>query len=296
MRIEDAKAFIIKNARPLELSLYRYFFENGTREAVIEELAKYQNEDGGFGHGLEADNWNPDSNPIAVNDALITLYRIGGLDATSPIVQRIVSYLSSHDSFDEEKRRWLFCIDSNANYPHAVWWEKGEGDGINGFNPTVSLAAFMVCYGNDIDYYAAIVREAVANLKDAGEIAGDALKCYLLAYELLSVNNRKDVVDLPQFFKLLQHKLGETICKDKEKYGKEYVSAPSDFFDGRYIEFIHPDMQKWIADEKEVLTQMQKDDGGFDITWIWYNDYPEFEKARTWWRPRVTLDKLLFVI
>ena len=37
------------------------------------------------------------------------------------------------------------------------------------------------------------------------------------------------------------------------------------------------------------------DDGGFDITWKWYTPYPdEYEQARAWWRPRITIEKLIF--
>ena len=48
--------------------------------------------------------------------------------------------------------------------------------------------------------------------------------------------------------------------------------------------------------EKNILPNLQKEDGGFDISWNWYNDYSEFEIARKWWRPRITIDKLLFFI
>ena len=118
-----------------------------------------------MGNGLEADNWNPNSNLIATNDAIINLYRIDALGKDSAILKDIIRYLSSHDSFDEEKRRWLFAIENNKNYPHAIWWNK-KGDGIDHFNPTVSLAAFMVCMGNtdDREYYVQIVREAFGAL------------------------------------------------------------------------------------------------------------------------------------
>ena len=72
--------------------LYTDIYENGTPQAVITELAKYQHADGGFGHGLESDNWTPPSNPIATNDAVITLYRTGALDKDSAVVKGIVRY------------------------------------------------------------------------------------------------------------------------------------------------------------------------------------------------------------
>ena len=173
-----------------------FFYENGTPQAVITELAKYQNAAGGFGHGLEADNWNPNSNPIATNDAIITVYRIGALDKDSAVVRGIVRYLFSHDSFDEQKRRWLFAIDSNEDYPHAAWWKK-DGDGIDCFNPTVSLAAFMVCFGNESseEYYAGIVREAFSALAEIEDFA-DEPKCYMLAYQILSDFGKKDVTGI----------------------------------------------------------------------------------------------------
>ena len=97
--------FIRSDARPLELALYKYYYENGTKDRVIFELLKYMNDDCGFGNALEPDNWNKNSNPIAVNDAIITLFRIGALDERSKLTDRIVRYLSSHDCFDEEKKR-----------------------------------------------------------------------------------------------------------------------------------------------------------------------------------------------
>ncbi len=294
MNTEAAKNFIINNARPLELALYDFFYENAEKETVIAELAKYQNEDGGFGNGLEADNWNPHSNPIATNDAIITLDRIGALDKDSAIVKGIIRYLSSHDSFDEEKKRWLFAIDSNADYPHAIWWKK-DGDGISHFNPTVSLAAFMVCMGsvNDREYYAQIVQEAFSVLFEL-EKCGDELKCYMLAHQMLSDFGIKDVINLEATKKGIEDKLLEIICSDTTKYGVEYVPVPSDFFCGIYKVFLTDEIKPLVSAEKDILGKIQKDDGGFDISWQWYTDYKEFETARDWWRPRLTLDKLMF--
>ena len=103
MKINAARQFILKNARPIDLAVYKYFFENGSNQRVIDELSKFQNEDGGFGNGLEPDFLNPNSSPIATNDAIITLYRTDALECDSDIVKGIVRYLKSHDSFDEDK-------------------------------------------------------------------------------------------------------------------------------------------------------------------------------------------------
>ena len=294
MNIEAAKNYVIKNARPLELALYKHFFEKADNGNVLTELRNFQNDDGGFGHGLEADNWNPNSNPIATNDAIITLYRIDALTKENEMVKDIVGYLASHDSFDEEKRRWLFAIESNENYPHAIWWKK-DGDGISHFNPTVSLSAFMVCFGDEKnrDYYADIVKEAFSHLSEL-ENFGDELKCYMLAHQMLFDFEINDVIDLEATQKEIENKLLEIICTDTVKYGVEYVPVPSDFFCGVYKVFLTDNIYPLIAAEKEIMGKIQKDDGGFDISWQWYNEYKEFETARNWWRPRLTIDKMLF--
>ena len=293
MDINKAKKFISDNARPLELAVFRYFFEEGSNKDVIDELSRFQNADGGFGHALEPDFFNPDSSPIATNDAIITLFRVNALARDSDIVKGIVRYLESHDSFDEDKKRWLFQIDSNKDYPHAIWWEK-KGDGISNFNPSVSLAAFMVCYGKRTSLYEEIIKEATENLRN-GEISGDDVNCYLLAYELLSSHNIDDIVDLNVFKDLLSKAIESCICKDISKYGVEYVPMPSVIFTGKYTEFISPEIIPLINAEKDILGKLQMEDGGFDITWKWYTPYnKEYEQARAWWRPRITIEKLLF--
>ena len=294
MNINTAKEFVLKNARPLELAIYKYFFENESNQAVVDELLKFQNYDGGFGNAIEPDFFNPNSSPIATNDAVITLCRVNALDRESDILKGIVRYLESHDSFDEDKKRWLFAIESNEDYPHAIWWEK-KGDGISGFNPSISLAAYMICYGNRTSLYEEIIKEGFEYLETAEEISGDSLKCFLLAYELLKANNISNIIDLDCFKDLLYKAVDNSICKDISKYGVEYVPMPSDFFSGTYLAFITPEIKPLIAAEKDILGKLQTEDGGFDITWKWYTPYPdEYEQARAWWRPRITIEKLLF--
>ncbi|MGN1021029.1 MAG: hypothetical protein ACI4O7_11750 [Aristaeellaceae bacterium] len=294
MNQEAARAFIVSHARPVDLAMYQYHFEQGDRARVVEALKAYQNADGGFGHGLEADCWNPASSPIATNDAIITLHRVGALQKESEMVRGIVRYLRSRDAFDAQKRRWLFALDSNRDYPHAIWWEK-EGDGISGFNPTMSLAAFLVCYGDRDPLDEGILREGVAWLEAQEDVSSDAMKCCLLACELLEEHGVADVIDLARLRSLISRWLERIICRDTSLYGKEYVPVPSDFFPGTYLSFLTEELRKLARAEKTVLGGLQMEDGGFDITWSWHTPYPdEFRQARESWRPRLTLDRLLF--
>lgn len=58
---EKSQKFIYRNARPLELALWKYHFEKGNKSDVLNILSAYQNEDGGFAYGIEPDNWNVNS-------------------------------------------------------------------------------------------------------------------------------------------------------------------------------------------------------------------------------------------
>lgn len=294
LNIEGIEKFICKTARPFEKAVYDVLYHHHSADCALKELQKFQNEDGGFGHALEADNWNPNSNPIATNDAIIWLHRMNAIESAKDIVRGIISYLDSHDSFDKHEKKWLFAIDSNKDYPHAIWWEKTDS-GIDGYNPTVSLAAFMVCYGRRDALYEEILCDAFSHLKTTDEINGDSLKCYMLAYELLKKNCITDIINLKMLKELIIHWIGKVICPDTEKYGVEYVTAPSDIFCGQYLEFMAEDIKTLIKAELDEIGNMQKEDGGFDISWQWYTPYAEYNQARVWWRPRVTLDKLLFV-
>ncbi len=294
MNQQAAKAFIVRHARPVDLAVYRYFFEQGDRAQVVEALNQFRNGDGGFGHGLEMDFLNPASSPIATNDAIITLHRVGALQAESEVVRGMVRYLQSGDAFDGARKRWLFAVDSNRDYPHAIWWEK-EGDGISGFNPTMSLAAFLVCFGGRTPLAEEILREGLAYLEEQADMGSDALKCYLLACELLEENGVTDVIDLERLRSLISLRISRNVCRDTGLYGKAYVPLPSDLFAGTYLSFLTEEMLPLARAEKAVLGDLQLEDGGFDITWTWQTDYPEeFRRARDGWRPRLTLDKLLF--
>lgn len=93
MNIKKARNFIYQNARPLDLARWQYLFENGSKERVLEFLEVYQNEDGGFGHALEADCWNPQSSPVQTWAATEIIREIHLDEKEHPIIQGILHYL-----------------------------------------------------------------------------------------------------------------------------------------------------------------------------------------------------------
>lgn len=150
------------NARPLDLARWRFHFEGGSQQAVLDELAAFQNPDGGFGNGLEADCWNPDSSPMQTWAATEILKEVGFSDLQDGQDGRDLQ--DSHDSRDMQDgrdlqdgqdgrdmhdghdryvrrdrmldamldyldhcpyfsdNRWHGTIPSNNLTPHAPWW------------------------------------------------------------------------------------------------------------------------------------------------------------------------------
>lgn len=60
---EAARGFVYKEARLLERRLFATLFEGAPASGVVDALRAYQNDDGGFGHGLEPDKRCPASLP-----------------------------------------------------------------------------------------------------------------------------------------------------------------------------------------------------------------------------------------
>jgi len=75
--LERAAEFTWKNARLLDRRRFAYHFEGGPAAAIVTALRAYQNDDGGFGHALEADLRAPTSTPIFVEIALHALAESG---------------------------------------------------------------------------------------------------------------------------------------------------------------------------------------------------------------------------
>ena len=43
------------NARSYDFAKWNYLFNNGSKDAIVKEMLKYQNADGGMGSGFEAE-------------------------------------------------------------------------------------------------------------------------------------------------------------------------------------------------------------------------------------------------
>ena len=111
-----ASNFMKVIARPLERALFAHEFEDGPEQAVIDALAEFQNDDGGFGHGIEPDIWMPESSPLSTTVALQHLSALA-LPADHRLVSGAIAYLI--DSYDAERAGWSKVSWEVKDAPHA---------------------------------------------------------------------------------------------------------------------------------------------------------------------------------
>ncbi len=129
--------------RKLEYYMILNLFENHEAEIIL-ELAKFQNEDGGFGHGLEPDIRMPESNVASSDVAIAVLDEIKDEGLKRDILKKLVSYYE--DVFNEDKLSWEIVPPMVDNYPRAVWWNYENVDSFSYGNPNPEIVGFLFRY------------------------------------------------------------------------------------------------------------------------------------------------------
>lgn len=294
---EKARGFVYRNARPLELARWRFHFENGSADDVVTALSAFQNEDGGFGHALEEDNFNPNSLPMGVWKAAEILDEIGFSDKSHPIIKGMLRYLESGSCFDKAHDQWLNTVPSSNDYPCAIWWAyNGESD--FRYNPTAALAGFILKFAEKdsvIYQKALIIAKQAVEWFDANVPFNEmhVTNCFVRLYECLCITGA-DVCCIDSFKEKLITQVNNSICRDTSKWGKEYVSLPADFIRSKDSIFIGGN-EELLKEQCRLVKQMQLPDGSFPVAWIWCNDYAEYHIAANWWKSEFCIGYMRFI-
>ena len=296
--LEQARIFIYRNARPIDLARWQYHFEHGSREAVLTALAAYQNEDGGFGHALEADSFNPNSCPIQTLTAATILQEIGLNDPSHPIIQRMLRYLVSGADFDETARQWLNTVPGNNDYPCAAWWKYGDKGSAFSYNPTAGLAGFAIRYADpsaELHRKACtIAREAVDWLLAREPFADHHIAgCFLFLYESCFAAG-----EVPFDMDALRSRLSAMIHLSldgvAEKWGKEYAAMPSDLIPTSASPFYEANREV-VSAQCDYIRRSQLPDGSFIVPWQWWTGDKGFDLAENWWKSDIIIKNMRFL-
>ena len=285
----------IKNlARPLDYVKWKYINGMASNRDVIKELIKYQNKDGGFGHGLEPDYLNPDSTPIATWQATMYLKDLD-IKGDELVVQDILRYLES--GIDFNGRMWLNTVPSNDIYPHAIWWADKEDN--YSWNPTIALAGFYAVYGiKHSDFYHTvelIIKEGIKwfmNQK-SDDLEVHVLSCFNELYDYLFNGNINGIIDLNQFKNKLIKDVYYHVEKDISKWGINYCFKPSNFFNKK-TSIHYYGLKKVVEDEIKYLNVYFKNYHNIPVTWHWQTEYKEFEQAKKYWEAITMINAITY--
>lgn len=133
------REFIYRQGRVLEQRLFATIFEGAPAQGVINALRAYQNEDGGFGHGLEPDIRCPASLPIDVEMALLAMVLAGQGDPE--MLRRAGDFLAQVADSAAAGGAVPPAHPVIEGYPRAEHWT--EWTYSPGLNPTAGLVGLL---------------------------------------------------------------------------------------------------------------------------------------------------------
>ncbi|MGB4658664.1 MAG: hypothetical protein WBI07_05770 [Mobilitalea sp.] len=295
----EIKTWIYRNGRDVELSLWKYHFEKGTKEDVISALSYYQNEDGGFGNALEPDNWNPNSTPYTTLNAISILKEIEFVDIKHPIYKGILSYLYSEKDLMEYG--WSFCVPANDNYPHAPWWNfKEEMNYIESIGVTSGLSVFTLKYADKSSLLyqkaAALVKNLIDNLLTGSSFGDMGIGGYVDLIEAMKELNFSEYNYNSLQLKvkeLVKHSIESDIVKWKD-YGvrpSNYIKSPQSIY--------YEDNKEIAKSELNYLMDTLPQNKVWGITWTWFDNNEKYSKefaiSENWWKVIKAIEKLCFL-
>ena len=285
-----ALAFVRNQGRALDRSLLAYHFEGGSAAAVLSALAGYQNDDGGFGHGLEPDLRTPASSVIATTVAFQN-FRSLGVPAEQPLVRRGLDYLL--ETYDEARQVWPIIPPEVEDAPHAPWWDYAASEAsFGGFliNPRVEIVGYLH------DYSTAVPADLLETLTAAVFAHLDTLPAEMEMHDLICFVGLAETASLPQAMK-------DRIWAKVAVAAEHGVARVPEQLTGYVLKplYVAPTpaspLAKQFADEVamnlDFEIEQQDEDGAWSPNFSWGEQHPEdWQTARREWQARITLKTL----
>jgi hypothetical protein len=283
-RFEQACAFVNSHARDLDKRLLAYYFKGGTAASVLDELARYQNSDGGFGHAMEPDFRLESSTPMATSVGLQYAADVHA-PANHPVIVRAMQYLAATyaDGF------WPSLTEAVNQVPRAPWWQyRGADAPAEDDWPNVSaeLFGYLWAYAETVpaDLLERVSLRARQNL-DSGPTLEGFFRYNILCWQ-------RALPHLPETLRLdAEAKIRATFSKypyTDENYGEVNICwlAPSP---DSILAQMEPDA---VAVGIDRVIQTQTADGGWWPGWTWGQYEDVWDTAKVEWAGKITTETL----
>ena len=286
-----AETYIMAHARKVDKARYEFVFRGGHRQEVTLALARYQNEDGGFGHGLEPDVRADASSAIATATGLAILREVGAGES-EVVVQRAVAYLLR--TFDHAHYVWPIVPPEVEQAPHAPWWSHADSAQNFGHflaNPRAALVGHLYHYQALVppDFLTPLAEATIAHLQALpDEMEMHDLLCYV---DLASADHVPDGLRRRVIDKLLCA-VPVTVVTDPARWGG-YGLMPLDVAPSPDSPFGQALPSPAIQANLDLLIDSQLADGSWPLTWSWAQIDPSaWTRAELGWKGYLAVNKL----
>ena len=289
----NAAEFIALNARPLERALFKHHFESGPTLEVLDELEKFRNPDGGFGHGIEPDLRLPLSSPFASSVAFQAL-RMLAVPGDQLFVKAGIEYFER--TYDRSIGGWDPVGPQGDEFPHAPWWNyvpvDGQLDLLKKSNPGAEIAGYLHLYADQAD--PDFRTEVTAALLDTFEALPDDMEVHtMMCFMRLAELAPGPVADqiLPKL-KRGVHLVTDDTPDEWQNYGGRplwFAPSPDSLLSG--------ELETSIQAQLDYEIESQSEDGGWQPNWAWGPGQYEsaWDIARVEWAGHLTLHNLVML-
>ena len=290
---KDTAHVVHEIGRTIESKMVEYLFDQTKDKDVLKELSRFQNKDGGFGHGLEPDCWNPNSSPIQTQFAMGYL-RLITFNKKHQVIKKMMKYLET--TYDKKLRKWHLLIPSNHDYPHAPWWNYREIE--EDYNPSASIAGFIIKYGNprskSYRYALEVADDVMADIiNDNITKEPHELSCIIDLYDDVNHIFQSDQKFQASKIKLIKI-IGDVIEKDHKKWFTSYVTKPSVLIHSK-TSIGYETYQDLLKTELSESLNYRNDLKIWPVTWSWTDYLDVFEEAKEIWSSIIAL-KYLYLL
>ena len=283
---------LYNRARDIDVAIYNAAIDPASKEFVLDCLMFYRNSDGGFGNGLEIDNYNPHSSVYQVYEAFRILDELD-FDSSeenelfSDLVQKACNYLFNKCLLQEG--RWNPLTPSNNDYAHSKEYHyDGNEQNRFGYHPTAALIGYILRFVRPTKVY---YKKAMKLLNGAFSYIEE--KEEVTEYDWISfgalLGCLKKLNLYPNWQQLIEDKLIHT-ARIKVKAGATVNLA-------RLLAncSIPLDLKPYVEQQLDTLVAKIAPHGLWEYEKSWDMPYPEEESAKLKWLGAISVDHYLLL-
>lgn len=271
--------FLSKQARLLERRLFATCFLDAPATGVVDALRGYQNDDGGFGHGLEPDKRCPASLPVDVEVAFDALSTAGARDEV--MVHRACEFLARTAAEAGAGGAVPLAFDVIEAFPRAAHWTEWTYE--PGVNPTAGLVGLLYKLGIEHPWMTQATKYCWDKL-ESGQVLDDV---HTFSEALIFLEHVPDRERADRCADELAGRIAEVPGLHLDPEAEGYGLSPLHFAPMAGSRWRGLFTAEQIGADLTKLAGKQQPDGGWTISWE-----PPSEASELEWRGIVTLDAL----